>query len=317
MLASMIDDGGWTGFTWYTWDDLGKVRERLAAGADPNRFGRSESPLHIAAENGSADVVAELARRVDDVDAMVDGRSALWQAVAANRPDNARALVAAGADPWRDMMSGWSPGRLSLASPTPDLFDSGASLTTEEAAAVEESRRLIAVLGDIHIDGLGLACVAGVDVAEAMRRLDAEFAEGDPEQLMAEWEEAPFDGDLLTMWATDVPGGCVLAQPWGYGPQMPVITKALSAGTTCYGMYANPKSGNQGSIMRDGEVVGWDLHPGGGPYGQEENVLLSYLYVGHAVAFCFAYAGLRPADTRAVTGPPDAHICLPERDYWH
>ncbi|EWM15293.1 hypothetical protein KUTG_05597 [Kutzneria sp. 744] len=41
------------------------------------------------------------------------------------------------------------------------------------------------------------------------------------------------------------------------------MTKALSAGATCCGIYANPKSGSQDSILRDGEVVGWDLHPGG------------------------------------------------------
>ncbi|WP_447001978.1 hypothetical protein ACRAKI_19740 [Saccharothrix isguenensis] len=67
--------------------------------------------------------------------------------------------------------------------------------------------------------------------------------------------------------------------------------KVLSAGTTCYGMYANPKSGSQGSTVPDDEVVGWDLHPGGGP-GEQGDVLLSYLYRNQALAYCFAYAGL-------------------------
>ncbi|MEU6791163.1 hypothetical protein ABZ907_05670 [Nonomuraea wenchangensis] len=40
-------------------------------------------------------------------------------AVFEGRVDNARVLLTAGADPWRPMMDGWSPGRLSLASPTP------------------------------------------------------------------------------------------------------------------------------------------------------------------------------------------------------
>lgn len=131
------------------------------------------------------------------------------------------------------------------------------------------------------------------------------------------WLEDPNDESvILTMWATDVPGGCVIAQPWGYGPQMPGVTKALSAGTTCYGMYANPASGNQGSIVRDGEVVGWDPSPGGEP-GEDGDVLLSYPYQHKALAFCLAHVGLRPVDNRAVVGPPDVWIRLPEGDYWH
>ncbi|WP_308440256.1 hypothetical protein [Streptomyces mashuensis] len=92
----------------------------------------------------------------------------------------------------------------------------------------------------------------------------------------------------------------------------------LSAGTVCYGMYANAKSGNQGSIFRDGVVEGWDLHPGGGPDEEEdspEDVLTAYIHSGHPVAHACAYAGLRPADARAVFGPPDAWVSLPERDY--
>ncbi|QWF84484.1 ankyrin repeat domain-containing protein [Amycolatopsis sp. CA-230715] len=314
----MTEDTGWDRFGWAQWADLDAVRARLAAGANPNTgMGWQDPPLHQAAEHGSADVVAELARRVDAVDAFKDGHTALWRAVAANRPDNARALLAAGADPWREMMSGWPPGRLSLAGPTPSLFDSGASLAPDEAAAVAESRRLITIFGDHHFEGLGIACVAGIAVGEAAHRLGAEIVDGDREQMLTAWMDDPVGRDtILTMWATEVPGGCVLAQPMGYGPQMPAVTKTLSAGTTCYGMYANPKSGNQGSISRDGEIVAWDLHPGGEPT-ELGGVLLSYLYQSQALAYCFAYAGLRPSDDRSVTGPPDAWIRLPERDYWN
>lgn len=310
MLAGMRDEG-WRGFGWRSWTDLGEVRARLDEGADPNVGFLYDPPLHAAAEHGSAEVVAELARRVNDVDALSYGRTALWRAVAAHRPDNVRVLVAAGADPLLDMMSGWSPARLSLTSPAPELPDAGLSLTQEEIATVEESRRLIAALGDPYYEGLGIACVSGIDVAEAVRRLDAEVVEGDYEEM----RDYPFDPTVVhTMWATDVPGGCVLAQPWGYSPQMSGVTKALSAGTTCYGMYANPKSGNQGSIIRDGEIIGWDLHPGGEP-DEDGDVLLASLYTGHALAYCFAYAGLRPADNRSVTGPPDVWIRIPDRDY--
>jgi hypothetical protein len=170
-------------------------------------------------------------------------------------------------------------------------------------------------VGDPYVEGLGVACVADVDVAEAVRRLDAEMVPGDLERMTTAWQDPDGRDTVLTMWATDVPGGCVLAQPWGYGPSMPGVMKALSAGTSCYGMYGNPKSGNQGSIIRDGEIVGWDLHPGGPP-DEQDDVLLSYLYQDQALAYCFAYAGLRPADHRAISGPPDAWIRLPERDYW-
>jgi hypothetical protein len=254
---------------------------------------------------------------VDDVDAMVDGRTALWCAVAANRFDNARALADAGADPWREMMSGWSPGRLSLASSVPGLFGSDRALAPEEAAAVDESRRLIGIFGTPYRDGLGIACVAGIDVAEAVRRLDAEILGGDEDQLLAAIGDDELGPEAMaTMWATDVPGGMVLAQPWGYAAQMPGVTKALSAGTSCYGMYVNPKSGDQGSIARDGEIVGWDLIPGGQPEQGDEDILLSYLYQYQALAYCFAYPGLRPADQRAIAGPADAWIRIPNRDYW-
>lgn len=314
------DTGDWAGQSWPRWTDLSWIRARLAAGADPDRGGRLwEPPLHDAAEFGSPEVVAELAARVSDVDALHAGRTALWLAVYGGRPDNARALVAAGADPWRPMMSGWSPARLSLAGPTPDLFAArpGApGLTPAEAAAATEAGRLIGVLGRFHHEGLGIACVAGIDVAEAARRLGASPVEEDVAEFLDE-EVADFD-DLTVVGATDVPGGVVLTQPWGYAPNMPGVSGRLSAGTTCYAMYANPKSGNQGSILVDGVVEGWDLHPGGHPGEADppELVLASYLYQGHAVAYCCAYAGLRLTDRRAVAGPSDVWLRLPERDWW-
>lgn len=151
----------------------------------------------------------------------------------------------------------------------------------------------------LYYDGLSIACVADIDVDEAVRRLDAEIADA---------EEDP--DDLLLMWATAVPGGCVIAQPWCYGAQMPSVTVPLSVDTTCYAMYANPKSGNQGSIIRGGAIASWDLHPGG-----EGEDPLSVEYEFHALAYCFAYVGLNPTDTRSVTGPPDRWIRVSDRDY--
>lgn len=99
---------------------------------------------------------------------------------------------------------------------------------------------------------------------------------------------------------------------------MPGVLSRLSIGTVCYGLYANPKSGNQGSIARDGVIEAWDLHPGGAPDldATPGEVLAAYLFQSSAVAYSCSYAGLRPTDARAVVGPPDLWVELPERDYW-
>jgi hypothetical protein len=312
-------NGGWDDLGWGAFEDLGLVRRFLAAGADPNFVFEYEGPiLHRAAEHGSAAVVAVLAGRVRDIEASFDGRTALWQAVFAGRPANARILLASGANAWRPMMSGWSPGRLSLAGPTPELFTpvpEGINLSTDEAGAVAEAWRLRGVLPGPHYVGASLCAVAGIDVVEAVRGLAATEFLQDPKSYR------PYDDRLsLVVGATDVPGGCLLSQPWGYGASTPGVIKALSKNTVCYGLYANPKSGNQGSIARDGTLENWDLSPGttAPPVGNApaDEVLRAYLYRGDAAGYACAYAGLRPVDGRALTGQPDVWLRLPQRDYW-
>lgn len=317
----MSETAGWNDFGWDSWSDVARVRARLDAGADPNSGTyRYERPLHLAAAQGSPEVVAELAARVDDVDAEHEGRTALWEAVFNDRPDNVRALVAAGADPWRPMMSGWSPGRLSLASPTPGLFfpfpPGHEGLTDAETAAVTEADRLTAALEGLGYDGYSLTCVRDISAAEAARRLAAEPVDEDEvEELMEDPED---DEALRLIGLTDVPGGCVVSQTFGYMASTPVVMELLSAGTIAYGMYANPASGNQGRVARDGKFVAWDTHPGGGdPSSTDsaEEILLTYLYQGYAEAYCFAGAALRPTDARFLT-EPDTYLRLPDRDYW-
>ncbi|MGJ7874659.1 ankyrin repeat domain-containing protein [Streptomyces rochei] len=310
---------GWAGMGW-DWTDADDIRRRLDQGADPENWNGSR-PLHRAAVFGSPEAVTELARRVADVDALENGVTALWEAVLSRKPANARALAAAGADPWRPSHGGWSPGRLNLAGPTPELFPvpEGVSLSDTERAAAQEAHRLTTALGEFDYDGTGLACVAGIDEAEAVRRLQATPARG---ELIDELLEDPYaydmDESLQIVGVTSVPGGCVVTQPWGYAPQMPGVLTRLSADTLCYGLYANPKSGNQGSIARNGVIEGSDLHPGGGPDETDTSpeVLASYLYQYNAVAYACAFAGLRLTGRRAVTGPPDAWVELPRRDYW-
>ncbi|MEU3168495.1 ankyrin repeat domain-containing protein [Streptosporangium sp. NPDC006930] len=314
------DDVRWWGVN--DWTDLNLVRAELATGADPNSdVPVFEKPLHAAADRGSPEVVAELATRVDDVDAENRGRTALWMAVFEGRTDNARALVSAGADPWRPMMAGWSPGRLSLAGPTPHLFplpSPDAGLSEAEAAAVAEAGRLIPALGDLYYDGLSLACVADVSATEATARLEAAPADDvDIEALYEAWWNTP-DADLI-IGITDVPGGCVITQPWGNTASTPGVIKRVSPGTVCYSMYANPKGGSSGDVARDGAVItAWEpcvayTVP---TDALAEEILAAYLYRGHPVAFCCAGADLRLAHAGPIIGSSATWLRLPKRDWW-
>ncbi|MFB4285774.1 hypothetical protein ACBJ59_61680 [Nonomuraea sp. MTCD27] len=52
-------------------------------------------------------------------------------------------------------------------------------------------------------------------------------------------------------------------------------------GTVCCGLFANPKSGNQGSVARDGVIVGSGTHPGGGSVSPDQSaveILMTYPY---------------------------------------
>ncbi|MFG1677499.1 hypothetical protein [Micromonospora sp. NPDC049282] len=329
--------GDWNGIRVWDGGDVGQVRARLAAGADPAAPGGpgGRTMLHEAARFAAPEVLAALCEATRDLDTLADGRSALWVAVHAGRTDNARVLSTAGADPWMPMMSGWSPGRLSLAGPGSELFPGGPAgvrLTPDEAATTAAAGPLRAALDGFDLVGTGLLCVAGPDAADAVRRLGG--ASVPEEELLAyydvgvddECDEDDEDAwrwledihDPLLVGVTEVPGGCVLTQPWGYRPQTPVVGRALSAGTVAYGVYANPKSGNQGSVFTDGRITGWDLHPGGDPAedAPSDEILLSHLHRGNPAAYACAFVGLRPADARPVTGPPDTWVLLPERDYW-
>jgi hypothetical protein len=311
-------NGGWGDLGRSDFADAELIRRLLAGGADPDFVFPYDGPvLHRAAEHGTPVVVAEIAARVLDIEAGFDGKTALWHAVFTDRPDNARVLITAGANAWRPMMSGWSPGRLSLAGPTPNLFapvPEGISLSADEAEAVAEAWRLRAALPGPDYEGISLACVAGIDVAQAARRLGAiELGDFDP-------DGADPDGDRVVVGATDVPGGCLITQPWGDGASTPGVMKALSAGTYCYALYANPKSGDQGSIARGGVQESRGLSPGTSAppvaNAPADEVLRTYLYQGDAGAYACAYTGLRPVDGRAVTGPPDVWLLLPVRDWW-
>ncbi|WP_367132658.1 MULTISPECIES: ankyrin repeat domain-containing protein [Streptomyces] len=297
-----------------------EMRERLSTGSTPEATGGSRLVHQVVRQPG--DDEEEFAWYFEDEP--VDGTPGLWQVLMDDQPEFAEEVLAAGADPWQPVLGGWSPGRLSLAGPTPGLFavpEGQRRLSAAERAAVLGAERLRAALADSHHEGLGLACVAGIDAQEAIRRLDATAVQGSRLQALQEDAVAghSFDGDLRIIGVTTVPGGCIITQPWGYTPTTTVVQERLSAGTCCYGLYANAKSGNQGTLTRDGAIEGGDLHPGGGPNPFDtvtsEDVLLAYLYRDHPVAHACAWVGLRPTDARAITGQPDAWVELPEGDY--
>jgi hypothetical protein len=339
----MMPDGrrvvmtGWDGVRLWGGGDAVQVRERLAAGADPCADAGLgyETMLHVAAARADPAVVAAMAGAARDPDVLAGGMSPLWLAVFTGRHDNACALVAAGADPWQPMMAGWPPGRLALAGPEPGLFGDpprGVALTGAEQEEVALADAIADLTDGVHDDGTGLLCVADLGAAEVIRRLGGTEMTG--QRLLRHygvesaanpasggedvWRRLAERGDLLLVGVSDVPGGCVVTQPWGFQPKSPVVARLLSAGTVAYGLYANPKSGDQGILARDGVIEGSDLCPGDrpSPGDSAREVLLAYLYRHRAAMYACAYVGLRPVDARCVTGPADRWVMLPERDYW-
>ncbi|MGI5171700.1 ankyrin repeat domain-containing protein [Spirillospora sp. CA-253888] len=164
----------WSGIVRGDYADVAKFRQRLEAGADPlDEMRGLEPPLHVAAKAGSPQVLYELASHADDIDTLCDGRSALWNAVCHRRDDNVLVLLERGADPWRPMMEGWSPGRLGLAGSFDDLFEppEGQGLTGREQAMADAGPELAEVFSTVPYDGFSVACVAGLTATEAAQRL--------------------------------------------------------------------------------------------------------------------------------------------------
>lgn len=316
------------------WTDLRLVRARLAGGADPDEgAGTFEgTPLHRAAEQGSAEVVRELAARAREVDRPDrDGRTPLWHAVCRGRTEAAAALLAAGADAWTPLVAGYSPGALALRTASAPVFAGlpGAVPPTEEdRRRQEEADRLIAVFDDLDTEGVGVAFAGGVDEVEAVRRLG-----GDPAAcpvLDLDREPGPhgtgpagFDPDDFEesghwVGVTGVPGGVVVLQPMGHLPGEPEVLEPLSRGTTAYAVYFNPKGGTFGAMARNGrmdhrEEIGLDADED----SPEGHWLFRFWQQGEGAPFhkgSLAYAcwtaGVRLTDAAPVAGPPRRWVRL-------
>ncbi|MEV7081645.1 ankyrin repeat domain-containing protein [Streptomyces sp. NPDC093516] len=310
----------WQQLGYQDWGDAALIRARLDAGAPPDaRVGwRGGTALHITAEQGAAQSVAALLSHRAEVDARdEDGHTPLWYAACSVDAGSVQALIDAGADVWTPQAGPWSPGRLLLTTPLAPLvadLPGAVELPAEEAAAFAAADALIAAFGEQELwtEGLGICFVRGLSEEEVIRRLGA-----DPAQCpQADSEHAPFDPmdydeSLRYVGVTSVsgaPGGCVITQD-GYMPSDDAVMRAISTGTTAYGIYFNPKGGTFGSLARDGEVVEHEeigLYPDGDDpaaywhfrFWQRQS---AFPYGADTLAYACAAAGLRIRDAQDIT----------------
>jgi hypothetical protein len=306
-----VPQADWKRMGYHDWSDAALIRARLEGGAPPEAAvgGHGTTPLHRTAELGSAEAVSALLPHITDVDVRDhDDHTPLWYAVRSMDEATVRALIAAGADVWTPQAPPWSPGRLLLTTPLAPLvrdLPGAVELPPREVAAQEAADALIAAFGteELWTEGLGVCFVQGLDEDELIRRLGA-----DPAQCpRADLDDAPFDPmdydeSLRYVGVSGVagtPGGCVIAQD-GYMPSDRAVLRAISAGTTAYGVYFNPKGGTFGALARDGEVVAGDeIHIGPHDSDPEAYWTFRFWQRKHAfphsadiLAYCCAAAGL-------------------------
>ncbi|MER6106781.1 ankyrin repeat domain-containing protein [Streptomyces hirsutus] len=262
----------WQRMGYRDWGDADLIRARLAGGAPPAAVAGQPgtTPLHLAAERGTAEAVTALLTHDGDGDASVDvdardddEHTPLWYAAQNVDEGTVRALIDAGADVWTPQSGPWSPGRLLSTTPLAPLvreLPGAVELPAEEVAAQQRADALIAAFGEEQLwtEGLGICFVRGLSEDEVIRRLGADPA-GCPRQAL---DDAPFDPTdydvsvhyVGVLGVDGAPGGCVITQN-GYTPSDDTVLKAISAGTAAYGVYFNPKGGTFGTLARDGEVV--------------------------------------------------------------
>lgn len=319
----------WTGMGYRDWGDAALIRARLEAGAPPEaRVQGSARPLHLAASQGQAEAVAALLAHGAEVDVRdEEGRTPLWYAACGVDEGMVRALIEAGADVWTPQEEPWSPGRLLLTTPLAPLvtdLPGAVSLPAEEAAALRAADALIAAFSeqDLWTEGLGIAFVAGVGEEDVVRRLG-----GDPALCPAVDEEnMPFDpmdydASLRYVGVTGVdgsPGGCVIVQD-GYMPSDDALLRAVSAGTSAYGVYFNPKGGTFGALARDGGIVAGE-EIGLSPQASDPPAYWTFrfwqrgsafAYGADVLAYACAAAGMTVGDGRVAMGRGAARRWVP------
>ncbi|WP_449349087.1 ankyrin repeat domain-containing protein [Streptomyces shaanxiensis] len=306
-----VPQADWKRMGYHDWGDAALIRARLEGGAPPEAAvgWHGTTPLHLTAEQGSAEAVSALLPHITDVDVRDhDDHTPLWYAVRSMDEATVRALVDAGADVWTPQAPPWSPGRLLLTTPLAPLvrdLPGAVELLPREVAAQEAADALIAAFGTepLWTEGLGVCFVQGLDEDELIRRLGADPAQCPRTDLDdAPFEPLDYDESLRYVGVSGVagaPGGCVIAQD-GYMPSDNAVLRAISAGTTAYGVYFNPKGGTFGALARDGEVVAGDeIHIG--PHDSDPEAYWTFRfwqrkhafpYGADTLAYCCAAAGL-------------------------
>ncbi|WP_461027803.1 ankyrin repeat domain-containing protein [Streptomyces sparsus] len=316
------------------WGDAALIRARLDGGAPADaRVGwGGRTPLHMAAEEGTAEAVAVLLAHHAEADARDDeDHTPLWYAACNADEGSVRALIDAGADVWTPQTGPWSPGRLllttSLAPLVADL-PGAVELSAAETDAFREADTLIAAFGEQRLwtEGLGIAFVRGLSEEEVIRRLGA-----DPDRCpTADEEHAPFDPfdhdeSLRYVGVKSVPGdpgGCVITQG-GFMPGDDAVLRAVSPATAAYGIYFNPKGGSFGTLARDGEILEreeiglrpFESDPPAHWHFRFWQRRHTYPHYADTLAYACAAAGVRPRDGReaADRGAPRRWVALPSR----
>ncbi|MFI9585894.1 ankyrin repeat domain-containing protein [Streptomyces sp. NPDC052236] len=324
----------WQQMGYRDWGDTALIRARLEGGAPPGAAvgWRGATPLHLVAEHGAAEAVTALLSCNVDVDVRDDDeRTPLWYAVHNMDEATVHTLIDAGADVWTPQSGPWSPGRLLLTTslaPLAQGLPEAVELPPDEVAAQQSADALIAAFGEepFWTEGLGVCFVQGLSEDELIRRIGA-----DPTQCpKADLEHAPFDQadyeeSLRYVGVRSVdgaPGGCVITQ-CGYMPSDNAVLQAISAGTTAYGVYFNPKGGTFGTLARDGEVVASD-EIGLSPHESDPTAYWNFRFWqrkhtfphgADILAYSCAAAGLRINEGQYVVDPrtPRRWVALPPR----
>ncbi|MBB5131264.1 hypothetical protein HNP84_000970 [Thermocatellispora tengchongensis] len=242
---------------WAAWQRItpAVLRERLALGADPDArlHALGNTPLfEVLARDGAAEMIDALAAAGATIDVLnLTGQTPLWEAVRIGRRDSVRALLRAGADPWRPLFAQWSPGLLGMCGPLADLFED-----LPGAPRLGPNLREMLEYADILIESYAswqghraVGFVAGVAEEDVLSRLGALRGE-------RAGEEPAGPGYEAVHVATSPYGGVVLHQDDGAAL---VVERCCRALTTPTGLLASVSAGPGGGtyvhVWRDGRRV--------------------------------------------------------------
>ncbi len=254
---------GWC-LDWADWQRITPdvVRERLAAGADPDErlHAVGNTPLfEVLNQPAAAEMIALLLRYGARVDTMnLIGQTPLWEAVRLGRRDAVSTLLHGGAEAWRPLFGQWSAGLLGLCGPLADLFE-----TLPGALRLGPNIREVQEYADVLIDSYGgwkfggqstFAFVSGVPEQEVVTRLGAEPSMCPPSRLRD--QSAASDGFEVVHVATSPWGGVALHQYSGMALVSDRFCRYLTTPTGLMaGVFDNPSGGVYVHVWQDGRRV--------------------------------------------------------------